>query len=249
MIQIHSVRTFINQQLYPGEFLLHKKYAQSELILDLVWTHSNIVADIALHLLDKHDFDKTECPREFVIQAALLMDIGVYMVEGYEWMPGHQPNTKPYIQHGVIGAYILQQEGYSPQVVQVAHSHPGVGVTAQDVRNYGLDLPEADYIPRTQLEKLISYASKFHSKSPAFKKAEEIKQSLQKYGQDKVKRFEEWEQEFGKLDLTEIIEKYRQWHQSFRFQMEQIMKQATQAQGTIGPNLNSAGIAGPPTSS
>ncbi len=238
-----GMRNYTNQQLYPGEFLLHKKYAQTELLLDLIWTHSNIVADIALLLLDKHQFNKNDLPREFVIQAALVFDIGVYLCEGYEWIPGQQPSSKPYIQHGLIGAWILQKEGYSPYVVRVAHTHSGVGLSAQDIRNFGLNLPEADYVPRSQVEKLVSYASKFHSKSPRFKKAEEVKQSLGRYGKEKVNTFEDWENEFGKPDLTEIIEKYRQWHKSYSFQVEQITKQSTQAQVTIGPNLNSAGIA------
>ncbi len=231
------MRTFINQQLYPGEFLLHKKYAATEMLLDLVWTHCNIAADIALLLLDRHDFNKTELQREFVIQAALLSDIGVYACSGYEWIPGQPPSDKPYIQHGVIGAWILQQEGYSPAIIQVAHSHTGVGLTAQDVKLYGLQLPEADYVPRTQLQKLIAYSLKFHSKAPKFKTVEDITQSLQRYGKEKVERFLEWQQEFGNPDLTEIKTKYAAWHQSFEFQVKQITSTAA-----ARPNLNSAGI-------
>lgn len=234
------MKTFINQELYPGEFLLHKKYAQSEMLLDLVWTHSNIMVDIALHILDKHDFNKNDLTREFVIQAGLLMEIGVYLCGGYEWMPGQPPSDKPYVQHGVIGAWILQQEGYSPQVIQVAHSHSGVGVTAEDVRNFGLDLPEADYVPRSQLQKLMSYSAKFHSKAPKFKTIEDIKQSLMKFGQPKIERFDELMSEFGEPDLTEIRAKYESWHKGFIYQRDQMM--TGQAQN-LGPNLNSAGIA------
>jgi uncharacterized protein len=232
------MRTFINQQLYPGEFLLHKKYAATEMLLDLVWTHCNIAADIALLLLDRHEFDKSELQREFVIQAALLSDIGVYACSGYEWIPGQPASDKPYIQHGVIGAWILQQEGYSPAVIQVAHSHTGVGLTAQDIKLYGLQLPEADYVPRTQLQKLIAYALKFHSKAPKFKTVEDITNTLQRYGKEKVEKFQEWQQEFGNPDLTEIKAKYAGWHQSFEFQAKQVT-----TGGTSGPSLNSAGIA------
>lgn len=235
------MKTFINQDLYPGEFLLHKKYAKSEMLLDLVWTHSNIIADIAIHILDKHDFNQNDLTREFVIQSALLMDIGVYMCGGYEWMPGQPPSDKPYIQHGIIGAWILQQEGYSPQVIQVAHSHSGVGVSAQDVRNFGLDLPEADYVPRSQLQKLITYSSKFHSKAPKFKDLEDIKESLMKFGKEKIERFDELVAEFGEPNLEEIIAKYEPWHKGFTYQRDQLTsgQGATQA----GPDLNSAGIA------
>lgn len=233
------MKTFINQDLYPGEFLLHKKYAQSEMLLDLVWTHCNIIADIALQILDKHDFDKHDLTREFVIQAGLLMDIGVYMCDGYEWMPGQSPSAKPYIQHGVIGAWILQQEGYSTQIVQVSHAHSGVGVTAEDVKNFGLDLPEADYVPRSQLQKLITYSSKFHSKMPKFKTMDDINASLMKFGTQKVERFDELVTEFGEPDLTDIMAKYEPWHKGFKYQVGQLMS----GQGSTGPNLNSAGIA------
>lgn len=234
------MKTFINQDLYPGEFLLHQKYAQSEMLLELVWTHSNIIADIALLILEKHEFNKIELTREYVIQAALLMEVGVYLCGGYEWMPGQPPSDKPYIQHGVIGAWILEQEGYSPQIIQVAHSHSGVGVTAEDVRNFGLDLPEADYVPRSQLQKLMAYSAKYHSKAPKFKTTQDIKNSLMKFGQQKIEKFDEWQQEFGEPDLTELIAKYDAWHKGFIYQIQQL----TPGSASIPtPKLNSAGIA------
>lgn len=237
------MRVFINQQLYPGEFLLHKKYAQSEMLLELVWTHSNIVAEIAVSLMDSDFFDTTELAREYVIQAALLFDIGVYLCDGYEWMPGQEPTGRPYVQHGVVGAWVLGQEGYSPEVVQVAHSHSGVGLTAADVRNFGLQLPEADYLPYTPLQLLITYASKFHSKAPKFKNRDDIMASLQRYGQEKVARFQELETQFGQPKLEKIMAKYGQWHQSFNFQIQQV-QQASQTSTTL--NLNSAGVAETP---
>ena len=48
---------YVNFDKYPNEFALHKKYAQSPLILDLVWTHCNIIADVALGLLKNGKFD------------------------------------------------------------------------------------------------------------------------------------------------------------------------------------------------
>lgn len=237
------MRNFVNQQLYPGEFLLHKKYAQSEMLLDLVWTHCNIVAEIAVAIFEKNNFNKAELTREFITQSALLMDVGVYSCGGYEWMPGQVPSAKPYIQHTVIGAWILSQAGYAAQVIQVAHNHTGVGITSQDIRDFGLDLPEADYVPHSTLERLVSYASKFHSKAPKFKTPEEISQSLQQYGKDKVMKFEQWQQEFGDPHLLEIEAKYRTWHQAFKFQIDQLTRNSTQIQRNSSSKLNSAGIA------
>lgn len=234
------MRNFINQQLYPGEFLLHQKYAKSEMLLDLVWTHSNIVVDIALDLMDNQDFDKSELPREFVIQAGLLFDIGTYLCGGYEWMPGQEPADRPYVQHGVVGAWILQQEGYAPQIIQVAHSHAGVGISHDDIKNYGLQLPEADYVPYTMLQMLITYASKFHSKTPKFKDKEMITQSLSRFSKDKVKRFEEFEDLFGKPNLEPLQEKYQSWHQGFQMQIQQIQQANPHTQNPA--TLNSAGL-------
>lgn len=236
------MRIFVNQQLYPGEFLLHKKYAKSEMLLELVWTHSNIVADIAQVLLDSGYFDTSQYQREFVIQAALLMDIGTYLCDGFEWMPGQEPAGRPYIQHGVVGAWVLNQEGYSPEIVQVAHSHTGVGLSADDVRNFGLQLPEADYLPFTPLQLIITYASKFHSKAPKFKTREDIVNALSRYGQEKVRRFEELEVQFGQPDLSKVIAKYGQWHQSFQYQIKQVQEADLSVQNQTAM-LNSAGIA------
>lgn len=228
---------FVNQDLYPGEFALHQKYAKSELLLNLVWTHSNIIADITMGLLDSGTFDTSELPRDLVTQACLLFDIGVYACGGFEFLPGQPPSDKPYIQHTIVGAWILQQEGYTPPIVQVAYIHTGVGISSQDIANYGLQLPMDEYMPRTTLQKLITYTSKFHSKAPKFKTPEVITSGLQRYGQDKVERFHELEAMFGTPNLASLEEKYAEWHRWFKFQLDQLQQQ------TSGNLLNEAGIA------
>ncbi len=231
---------YINQNLYPGEFLLHKKYAATELLLDLLWTHSNIIADVALDLLDNHEFDKNDLPRELVIQAALLHEIGVYACTGFEWIPNQPPSTKPYIQHGIIGAWILQQEGYAAPVVQAAYCHIGVGLTAEDIRSHGLDMPEQDFLPQTSLQRFMTYASKFHSKTPKFRTSEQIKEQLRHFSNEKVAAFEELEQVYGVPNLEKIQQQYTSWHNSFAFRIQEIGKVSK----TI--NLNPAGISSAP---
>jgi uncharacterized protein len=230
---------YINQNVYPGEFLLHKKYAATEMLLDLIWAHCNITADVAIWLLEHNDFDKTELVREYVIQASLLHDIGVYACSGFEWIPNQPPSDRPYIQHGIIGAWILQQEGYAPAVVQVAYCHTGVGLTVDDIRSHGLNLPEQDFIPQTTLQRFITYASKFHSKAPKFRDSEQIKEELSKFSQEKVNIFEQMEAEFGPVDISEIEKKYQEWHRTYNFKIQEISKVSK----TV--NLNPAGIATP----
>lgn len=228
---------FVNQELYPGEFALHQKYAQSELLLNLVWTHSNIVAEITQSLLDSGTFDTSELPRDLVTQACLLFDIGAYACGGFEFLPGQPPSDKPYIQHTIIGAWILQQEGYAPPIVQVAYTHTGVGISSQDITNYGLQLPLDEYQPRTTLQKLITYTSKFHSKAPKFKSVDVITAALQRYGQDKVQKFFELQSIFGVPSLETLEPKYEEWHRWFKYQLEQLQQQPSASL------LNEAGIA------
>jgi uncharacterized protein len=227
----------INQDLYPGEFALHKKYAQSPMLLDLVWTHCNIVADIALDLVDQAKFDVSETPRDIAVQAALLHDIGVYLCGGFEWLPGQPQSDKPYIQHTVVGAWILQQEGYSAPVVQAAYVHTGVGLTPEDIQMYGLQLPSEDYMPRTTLQKLITYAAKFHSKAPKFRSPEDITTSLSKYGQDKVDRFNEFQELFGLPNMEQIENRYDNWHRGFNFEISKLSQPSTSPLNLAGlPN-------------
>jgi uncharacterized protein len=227
---------YLNQNLYPGEFLLHKKYAATEMLLDLVWTHCNIVAEICMWLLTNNDFDKTELVREYVLQAALIHDIGVYSCGGFEWIPNQPPSDRPYIQHGIIGAWILQQEGYAAPIVQVAYCHTGVGLSVDDIRSHGLNLPEQDFVPQTMLQKFIMYASKFHSKAPKFHTPEQIKESLGKFSLDKVAVFEDMERTFGTPHLEDIEKKYAEWHRSFNFKVQELSKVSKSV------NLNPAGI-------
>jgi uncharacterized protein len=240
-----TVQMYVNQDLYPGEFLFHKKLASSDLLLDLIWTHSNITVEIALDLYSSGKFDISDLPREYVIQAGLLFDMGVYHCAGYEHFPGQPAQEKPYIQHTVVGAWLLKQSGYAPQIIQVAHSHAGVGITPEDIKLYGLQLPEADYTPRSKLEQLICYATKFHSKAPKFKTDQEVRDTLKKFGKDKIHRFNEFEEYFGKPNIPALEEKYREWHQGFTYKLQQLEQMNAGKPIATGPVLSSAGVSQP----
>lgn len=230
------MKKFINQEAYLTEFNMHRKYATSELILDLIWTHCNIVADVALNLIQKNGLSNAVYHPGVVVQAALLHDIGVYICDGYEWLTNQPPFNKPYVQHTLSGAWILKQEGFCADVIQAAYVHAGVGITNDDICKFGLQLPEGDYVPTTPVQRLVTYSAKFHSKSPKFKNVDQIRESLQKYGVEKIKIFDEYVTEYGSPDLTQIIKKYETWHQGFQYETSQFSNVVT-------PNLNSAGIA------
>lgn len=237
------MKHFINQDTYLTEFNLHSKYAASELILDLVWTHCNIVADVAWNIHQKNKLNPNVYNLGVVIQASLLHDIGVYVCDGYEFLLDQPPFNKPYVQHTLAGAWILQQEGFSQEVIQAAHVHAGVGLTSDDIHQFGLQLPEGDYTPASPIQRLVTYAAKFHSKAPKFKSPEEIRESLGKYGAQKQRVFDQLVAEYGTPDLDEIKQKYASWHQGFAYLVSKLTTNLSDA-NLGGPELNSAGIPG-----
>ena len=227
----------INQDLHLAEFAVHRKYALSQTLLELVWTHSNAVTDIALTLYDSGKFDVTGLSREYLIKAGLLHDVGVYLCQGFEWIPDQPPQEKPYVQHVLVGAWILQQEGYDYFIVQTARNHTGVGLTADDVQKYGLDLPVDNYLPESLVEQLVCYAAKYHSKAPKFKTTQQILESLHRFNGDKVARFQEFVNYFGPVDITPIQNQYEIWHKNFNYRVQTLKEK----QATV--DFNSAGIA------
>ncbi|HEX7017461.1 MAG TPA: phosphohydrolase [Patescibacteria group bacterium] len=229
--------SYINQDIYPLEFGMHRKYAPAPLLLDLVWTHCNIVCDVALQLFDRDSFDKSGLERALVVQACLLHDLGVYLCGGFEWIPDITPRGCLYAHHTLIGAWILQQEQFHPLVVQGSYAHAGVGLTTEDIRQFGLQLPEADYRPQNKMATFIAYVSKFHSKAPHFKNNQQVKEALAKYGEQKVRTFEEWELQFGMPDLAPLEEKYKEWHERMASQIDQLNTQQVNQ-----VNLSSAGV-------
>lgn len=235
------MKHFVNQDTYLTEFNVHKKYAASELILDLVWTHCNIIADVAINLYQKNNLDPNVYNLGVVVQAALLHDIGVYICDGYEFLTDQPSFNKPYVQHTLAGAMILQKEGFSSDVVQSANVHAGVGLTSDDIQKFGLQLPDGDYVPTTPVQRFITYCAKFHSKAPKFKTVEDIREGLGKYGKEKQEAFDALVAEYGTPDLDDIKEKYNSWHQGFAYEVARVTNVGNLHEA--GPELNSAGIA------
>ena len=209
------------QDQFPTEYALHQKYAQSPLLLDLVWMHGAIVADICQQLVMAHTFDASGINHKIMMQACLLHDVGVYLCEGFEWLQQPMMSRFPYVQHSIVGAWILYKEQYLPEIVQAAYTHKGAGITTDDIAKLGLVLPLDNYLPETLLTQLICYASKYHSKAPKWRTAEEIVKSLEKYGSDKSQIFAKWYEFFGPVDMEAIKKKYQPWHLAITSQIGQ----------------------------
>lgn len=170
-----------------------EKYTNDEELRELLIVHSRSVADKAMKIADACGLD---VDRQFVYDAAMLHDIGVTKCNA----PGiHCHGTLPYICHGIAGSEILREEGIDERYRRVCERHTGSGITANEIRDNGLPIPVKDYLPETLEEKLICYADKFFSKSsnPEVEKNEDrIFRSMQKFGDDAVRRLEELKELF-----------------------------------------------------
>ncbi|HEV7453979.1 MAG TPA: HD domain-containing protein [Candidatus Saccharimonadales bacterium] len=183
---------------------LHKKYAPTPAVLALVFTHCQIINDIAQQLIAQNNLD---VDAELVHAACLLHDIGVYPLFD---KAGKERQDLHYITHGVRGEAILKEEGFPEVIWRFASHHTGVGLAKSDIVSQNLPLPEQNYLAETSEEELVMYADKFHSKEepPCFNSYEWYKHYVSLFGEHKAQRFEQLAQKFGIPDLTPCIKKY-----------------------------------------
>lgn len=166
--------------------ILDEYYEEGSALLDLLLTHSEMVARKALAIAEKR---RLPIDRDFVRNAAMLHDIGIFRCDA----PGiHCHGTEPYIRHGIIGAEIMRSHGRN-DIARVCARHTGAGLTAKEIAQEALPLPMSDFLPESLEEKLICYADKFYSKSgdPKEEKSlERVRRSILKFGQDSLNRFD-----------------------------------------------------------
>ena len=179
--------------------LLEKYYLPHTKAYRILRLHSELVAEMAVSIaqrLTSRNNGQT-IDIDFVAQAALLHDIGICGV--------HAPTlgcfgNQPYLRHGLIGGRILRQEGL-PRHAKVCENHIGVGLTAHEIMTQQLPLPQRDFIPQTLEEQIITYADLFFSKNPAKldqqRSAEQVRQSVISYGQEKGVIFDRWHHFFS----------------------------------------------------
>lgn len=182
---------------------LHKKYAPTEAAFKLVFTHCQIVWDLAQQFIAS---SHPNLDVEFVRTACMLHDIGVYLL----YLPNGEVDHANYIKHGVLGHELLAAEGFDQSICRVASCHTGVGISAREIVAEKLPLPVADYNAITTEERLVMYADKFHTKTtpPKFMTANTYAAQLSRFGASKVLRFRELEKEFGLPSLPLLAEKY-----------------------------------------
>ena len=168
--------------------LILKYYPDDTPLRRLLLHHSEQVAQRALLICDRHP--ELGLNREFLREAALIHDIGIFLTDA----PGiHCHGTLPYLTHGVQGAALMRKEGRE-DLARVCERHTGTGLTAENIRQQGLPLPETDLLPETWEEQVVCYADKFYSKSHPERErtVEQTAKSLEKFGAEGVKKFMTW---------------------------------------------------------
>ena len=175
--------------------LLEKYFHDNREGLEIVYRHSRMVADKALAIAALAG--KDEADLHFIEEAALLHDIGVARV----YAPKLNCFGKaPYLCHGIIGREILEAEGL-PRHAMVCERHIGVGLTARDIVEQKLHLPERDMSPASDCERIVALADLFYSKKGGEleleKSPDQVRCDLARFGQEKVLIFESWLERFG----------------------------------------------------
>lgn len=186
-------------------------YPSSSPLCDVLLQHSTSVMQRARLIAANHP--ELGLDTDFLVCAAMVHDIGIVRCHA----PAiHCHGTEPYICHGVLGAAMVRDYftvlpandllsgtmstdvTLAERLARVCERHTGAGITARQIRSQQLPLPERDYLPETIEEQVICYADKFYSKTRLTheKTLEEAARSLQKFGEEGVQRFLEWQRRF-----------------------------------------------------
>jgi len=127
-----------------------RKHAPDERTFGIVLRHSLKGQEISLRIakkINKNDNNNVKVDEHFIKTACILHDIGRF----------RHPPGKQTIKHGIAGAEIMRKLGFE-KIARVCERHLGVGISKQDIKQQGLDIPLKDYMPETIEEKIIAYA-------------------------------------------------------------------------------------------
>lgn len=172
--------------------IIEKYYDKHSKLYEILIIHSEQVRDKALAVADKHLELKAD--REFIAQAAMLHDIGIFLTNAPEI---ECIGEKQYICHGYLGSDILNREGF-PRHALVCERHTGTGLSLQYILDNKLPIPHREMQPVSVEEQIICYADKFYSKTKLDKelKAEKIASKLSRYGEEYALKFMHWHEKF-----------------------------------------------------
>ena len=169
--------------------LIEKYYStDNKELLDILMKHSIAVSQKALQIVERHP--ELHLDREFVYEASMMHDIGIFMTDAPEI---HCYGDMPYICHGYLGADLMRREGYFRHAL-VCERHTGAGLSLEQIERENLPVPHRDMVPVSLEEQVICFADKFYSKThlDTEKTVEKARKSIKKYGKAGVERFDRW---------------------------------------------------------
>lgn len=175
--------------------IIRKYYRPRSELYGLLVAHSEAVAQRALAAAERVRHLQPDF--EFIKEAAMLHDVGIFLTDSPEL---GCTGDKPYVCHGYLGREILENEGL-PKHALVCERHVGVGITKEEIVEKGLPLPVRDMVPVSIEEQIICFADKFFSKDKSAvvkeKSISEVKETIAKFGVEKIQKFEQWLKLFG----------------------------------------------------
>lgn len=191
-------------------YLLHQKYSHGRYqkqLLDLVWTHSQIVKEISLLISQKLKTDcQIEVDKNLLINGALIHDLGFYQCFDDDFN-----KIEKYLLHSQFGYDICHQENLPENLARFCLVHNGVGIPP--------------HIPITLEEEIVTYADCFHSKGhPRFNDIEVVKKEIMEYRLDDRVIVDRLKSKFGIPNLSELEKKYKSWHQKKNEFLDDIKK-------------------------
>lgn len=174
--------------------VIDRYYPKGSQVREILILHSAQVASLALEIAYKQ---RLELLSDDILAAAMLHDIGIIETNA----PGIGCHgSGAYLQHGDIGGDMIRACDIADgeEFARVAERHTGAGITPEDIETYNLPLSDRSHMPQSTLEKLICYADKFFSKSSSMhrKTVDEVRGSMEKFGENAVRRFDTLREEF-----------------------------------------------------
>lgn len=172
--------------------IINKYYPEENEVRHILLTHSRSVADKSLWIADRHP--ELSLDKDFLYEAAMLHDIGIFLTDAAGI---HCFGDKPYICHGYLGADLIRGEGY-PRHALVCERHTGAGLSLEGIIAQDLPVPHREMVPVSLEEQAICFADKFYSKTHLEKEksVEKARKSLERYGEEGVRRFDNWCEQF-----------------------------------------------------
>ena len=165
-------------------------YAKNIKARNILIAHGEKVAEKALAVARKAAHLNPD--PVLIEEAALLHDIGMFLTHA----PGLGCRGEhPYVCHGILGRQLLERHALNRHAL-ICERHVGTGISVADIHAQNLPLPLRDMQPVSIEEQIICYADKFFSKNGNGKGKEKtvdrIIEQLARYGEDKVRRFQQW---------------------------------------------------------